>query len=50
MDALVARVLICLRALAVCTLQAVARSGGRVESRNFMYKELGDVLGRCVFR
>jgi len=31
-------------------LQAVARNGNRVESRNFMYKELGDVMGRTVFR
>lgn len=31
-------------------LQAVARNGNKVESRNFMYKEMGHVLGKVVFR
>lgn len=40
--------MLCLNA--ECCLQAVARNGNRVDSRNFMYKELGDVMGRTVFR
>ncbi|KAF5840153.1 hypothetical protein DUNSADRAFT_17637 [Dunaliella salina] len=31
-------------------LQAVARNGNKIESRNFMYKEISYVLGKVVFR
>ena len=31
-------------------LQSVARNSNRVESRNFMYKEMSQVLGKVVFR
>ncbi len=31
-------------------VQAVARYSNKVESRNFMYKDMGDVMGRVVFR
>ncbi len=34
----------------VCVVQAVARNSNKIDSRNFMYKELGDVLGKHVFR
>lgn len=30
--------------------QAVARNGNKIESRNFMYKEISDVLGKVVFK
>jgi len=30
--------------------QAVARNGNRIESRNFMYKEMSHLLGKVVFR